>query len=300
MPHTMVDRRTFLARTGVLGLALAAPPGLLARADANPAGDAIEELVRWLRPQLRNLAIETYEGLAAFVAPGDDRFSALQHQRLPGPGGVAAGAGRFTLDTIDGYLPVPDRIWIPTMLRSTRVLGDLPTRLPDEFRRVGLGDAQRLDRALEIVIENDETLPAAIVAALLLNVTATILTPQVLWRRGAISPFTKLSYNQKARVFRDLEATNPKIVTLVRQSGVLPGWLVDELNNLIKYLAMAMLALPANGTYNERQVFDREAGVARERPIGWDLTGYAPGRTVPTEGYPELRGWYQDRTEVEA
>ena len=118
MPHTMVDRRTFLARTGVLGLALAAPPGLLARADANPAGDAIEELVRWLRPQLRNLAIETYEGLAAFVAPGDDRFSALQHQRLPGPGGVAAGAGRFTLDTIDGYLPVPDRIWIPTMLRS--------------------------------------------------------------------------------------------------------------------------------------------------------------------------------------
>ncbi|MBJ7329586.1 MAG: hypothetical protein JHC95_06790 [Solirubrobacteraceae bacterium] len=300
MDSTTVDRRTFLARAGVLGLALSAPPGLLDAARANPTGDAVEALIRWLRPQLRRVSAETHDALAAFSLPGDDRFSRRQHLWRPEPGGVAAGCGPFLMKTIDGYLPVPDRVWIPTLVTSTRVLGNVPAPLPPDLRRLGLADAQRFDRALEIVLTNDETIPASIVIALLLNVTATILTPAVLWRSGGVAPFAKLSYNEKGRVFRDFEGDTPKIVTLLRRSGALDGWLVDALDGLIKYLAMAALALSADGMWSEQSTYDPATKRLSGRPIGWDQTGYLIGRTEPPDGHADLLGYYQDRTEVEA
>lgn len=299
MPTT-VDRRTFLARAGVLGLALSAPPGLLAPpAGANPTGDALEQLVRWLRPQLQALSAETFDALVAFCVPGDDPFSHAQHNASPTPGAVAADAGPFLMDTIDGYLPLPDAIWVPAVLDVTRYLGNTPARLPRELRDVGLAEAQRLDAALKLVIENDETLPASIVIALLLNVTATILTPWALWRRnGRQAPFAKLSYREKARVFRDFERPNPKIILAL--GGRYSGALVNELNNLIKYLTMAMLALPADGTFSEQQVFDPATRTLRARPLGWDLSNYLPGRTDAPDGHDEFLGYYQGRQEVTA
>lgn len=300
MPDAVVDRRTFLARAGVLGLALTAPPGLLAApVQAAPAGDAIEALVRWLRPQLQRLSGETFNGLVAFCTPGDDRYSVAQHLSRPTPGGIAANTGQFLMDTIDGYLPVPDQVWIPLATRATRSLGDVPAPLPAELRQVGLGEAQRLDTALRLVIENDETLPASIVIALLLNVTATILHPAALWRRnGFTAPFPRLSFREKAAVFRDFEREQPKVVLLLR--GTMPGWLLDELNNLIKYLTMAMLALPADGLFSEQSAFDRSTRRPTQRPLGWELAGYLPGRSDAPEGHPEFLGYYQDRTAVEA
>lgn len=300
MSNTVLDRRTFLARAGVLGLALSAPPGLLSAAHANPTGDAIEALVRWLRPELQKLAAETHDALAAFCIPGDDPFSGRQHLARPEPGGVAAGCGPFLMDTIDEYLALPDAVWVPPILQGTRVLGNVPAPLPPELRRVGLGGAQRLDRALKIVIENDETIPAAIVVALLLNVTATILTPAVMWRRGPVSPFAKLSYREKAAVFRDFESRAPKIVILARQSGALDSHVLEALDGLVKYLTMAMLALPSDGMYSEQSTYDRETKRLRSRPIGWDQANYLPGQTVPPDGHPEFLGYYQDRREVEA
>ncbi len=296
----VLDRRTFLARAGVLGLALSAPPGLLSAAHANPTGDAVEALVRWLRPELRSLAAETHDALAAFSLPGDDRFSRRQHLSRPAPGGIATRCGRFLMETIDGYLPVPDRVWVPTLVQSTRVLGDVPAPLPPELRSLGLAEAQRLDRALEIVLTNDETLPASIVTALLLNVTATIQVPAVLWRSGGVAPFAKLSWNEKARVFRDFESPNPKIVVLVRRSGALDGWLVDALDGLITYLAMAMLALSADGHYSEQSQYDRRTKQLQGRPISWDQCGYLANTQVPPDGHPEFLGYYQDRMAVEA
>lgn len=300
MSDPVLDRRTFLARAGVLGLALSAPPGLLSAAQANPAGDAIEALVRWLRPELQKLAAETHDALAAFCIPGDDSFSRRQHLMRDEPGGVAAGCGAFLMDTIDGYLALPDVVWVPPILQGTRALGNVPAPLPPELRQMGLAEAQRLDRALKIVIENDETIPAAIVVALLLNVTATILTPAVLWRSGGIAPFAKLSYREKAAVFRDFESRAPKIVILARQSGALGSHVVEALDGLIRYLTMAMLALPSDGMYSEQSTYDRAAKAVRSRPIGWDQAGYLPGQTVPPDGHPEFLGYYQDRREVEA
>lgn len=299
MPTTL-DRRTFLARAGVLSLALSAPPGLLAPpAHANAAGDALEALVRWLRPQLQALSDETFKALAAFCVPGDDRFSRAQHNATQTPGAIATNTGEFLMDTIDGYLPLPDAIWVPAVLDVTRHLGNTPARLPRELREVGLGEAQRLDRALKLVIENDETIPASIVIALLLNVTATILSPAALWRRnGMNAPFAKLSYREKGRVFQDFEKPNPKIILAL--GGRYSGFLVSELNNLIKYLTMAMLALPADGTYSEQSEFDPQTRTLRRRPLGWDLSDYLPGRADAPDGHDEFLGYYRGIQEVTA
>lgn len=297
---TTLDRRAFLARAGVLSLALSAPPGLLAPpANANVVGDGLEELVRWLRPQLQAVSDETFKALAAFCIPGDDRFSAAQHNATSSPGAIATNTGEFLMDTIDGYLPLPDAVWVPAILDVTRYLGNTPARLPQELRDVGLGEAQRLDAALKLVIENDETLPASIVIALLLNVTATILSPFALWRRnGMHAPFAKLSYHEKARVFRDFERPNPKIILAL--GGRYSGFLVTELNNLIKYLTMAMLALPADGMYSEQSTLDRQTRTLRARPIGWDQSNYLPGRTDPPDGHDEFLGYYRGIQEVTA
>jgi len=117
---------------------------------------------------------------------------------------------------------------------------------------------------------------------------------------GGIAPFAKLSWNEKARVFRDFETQNPKIVVLVRRSGVLDGWLVDALDGLIKYLAMAMLALSADGHYSEQSKFDWRSKRFEGRPVSWDQCGYLADTRVPPDGHPEFLGYYQDRKAVEA
>jgi hypothetical protein len=46
-------------------------------------------------------------------------------------------------------------------------------------------------------------------------------------------------------------------------------------------------------SYGEWGVFDRKTGIAVKRPLGWDLTGYAPGRSTPADGWKELKGYYR-------
>lgn len=50
---------------------------------------------------------DTYNGLAAFVVPGNDRFSRQQGVTRPGPGGVAAQSARVVIETLDSAVPVP-------------------------------------------------------------------------------------------------------------------------------------------------------------------------------------------------
>ena len=42
-------------------------------------------------------------------------------------------------------------------------------------------------------------------------------------------------------------------------------------------------------------MFDRRTRRLRSTPVGWQLTGYRP---AVSDGWDELLGYYQDRTEV--
>lgn len=296
----VTGRRAFLVRAGVLGIAAALPPALAGppavAAAPTATADVIEELMAWLRPQLQRLAFDTFSGVAAFCLPGPDLYSLRQLEVRAEAGGVATKTPQFLMDTIDGYLPLPDSVVVPLLTDGTRQLGSLPTPLPLSLRRVGLSRAQRVDEALTLVLENDEHVPASIVIALLLNVTASVLVPASLFRIGFDSPFARLRYTEKARVFADLEGPEPSLVAALRP--LVGDFLADELRSLIRYLSMAMLALPSDGMYSEQSAFDRATRQLVRRPIGWDQTRYLPGRTRPPDGHPELLGYYQGRTEV--
>jgi hypothetical protein len=89
-----VSRRTFLQRTGLLGLA-AALPGLL----------QVRGLVDEALAQSADLTADTLSGLVAFMFPGDDPYSAAQGVTAPGPGGIAANVVPTFIKNLDNFVP---------------------------------------------------------------------------------------------------------------------------------------------------------------------------------------------------
>lgn len=297
--ETDVDRRTFLARAGVLGLALSTPGGLLAAPARAATDDDIEAVVRWLTPILDNLSRETFDAMVAFCVPGNDHHSIRQGVSRPRPGGVGVGTTSYLLKTFNTYISIPDELWVPVILEGTRRMGAVPTPLPTSLRVVGLNEAQRFDRALKLVIENGSTIPAPIIVTLLLNITATLLVPACLFRRSPYSvPFARLSYREKAVVFRDMESPNPRGLALVGR--ILDYNLRRRLPPLLNFLTNALLAFPSGGLYSEQSTYDPALRRVTKRPIGWDQANYLPGLSEPPDGHAELLGYYQDRREVEA
>lgn len=49
---------------------------------------------------------QSFDGLAAFVVPGNDKFSKHQRLTVPSPGGVDAMAGRVLKETFDAAIPL--------------------------------------------------------------------------------------------------------------------------------------------------------------------------------------------------
>lgn len=91
-----------------------------------------------------------------------------------------------------------------------------------------------------------------------------------------LSPFARLSFADKVEVFRrlesDLEGTESELAFV---TGLLPGF-------------AAFLA------FTEAGVFDSATGTLTGPPLGWQLSHYAG----PSDGWPELRGYYQGRRKV--
>ena len=114
------------------------------------------------------------------------------------------------------------------------------------------------------------TLPASGGVALLLNRYALEVDPAS-GDGDAVSPFARLSFEEKAEVMRLLEAdplwndTEFKFV-----SGILPGF-------------VAFLA------WSEAGVIDPDTRMPQKRPVGWRLAKF----DGPAEGHPEFRGYYR-------
>jgi hypothetical protein len=115
-----------------------------------------------------------------------------------------------------------------------------------------------------------ETLPASGGVAMLLNRYALEVNPAA-GEGNALSPYARLTFEEKAEVMRLFEAdplwddTEFKFV-----SGILPGF--------VGFLA-----------WSEAGVIDPQTRELTETPVGWKLSKY----DGPAEGHPEFRGYYR-------
>jgi hypothetical protein len=58
------------------------------------------------RAQSSDIVVDTFSGLAAFILPGDDPYSAAQGQAASSPGGVGSGAVPALIANLDDYVPL--------------------------------------------------------------------------------------------------------------------------------------------------------------------------------------------------
>lgn len=247
-----MNRRQFLARSGtVTGFALLAsvvPTVLKARGWEDPA-----------YAQNADLVVDTFNGLAAFLLPGDDPYSAMQGESAPGPGGVAAGAAAAFIGDLDRYLPSP----------HLHILG-IAVGVP------GL-DAVPLSAAVANLLD-----------ALALTVNPLALDP--LTPAGvSLSAFSHLTSPEKAKVFQLLES-------LQVPDKALPEPFTAVSGNL-SFIAGIIPAFVAFLASNEQGVFDTATRSLTARPISWQISGYQPDG--PVEGWDELKGYYQGRRKAD-
>lgn len=98
-----VTRRQFLRMGGSAALTaagVAAVPDLLRfMGHLNPA-----------LAQEADITLDTFNGLAAFLWPGDDAYSVAQGESSDRPGAVAANAGFHIAAALDFFVPAPDDV----------------------------------------------------------------------------------------------------------------------------------------------------------------------------------------------
>jgi hypothetical protein len=290
--HSTVGRRAFLARMGLLGAVFGAGALLPRSALASAApGDVFPGLVDTLRLVLAELARDTINGLSVFTLPGSDEYSRAQGTPRSGPGGLEAKTTDFLIDSLDNYVPYPDEIARPIAQAFATALVDTGSPLPG-LDRLPL-EAMRLDEELRLLLENDGTLPLSVAIAGLLNLVATQVNPLAV-NGPFLSPFARLSYADKARAFALLEGPDADLVA--RLDTEFPEPLRDSVSGLLRFVGGALLEFASFGAYNEYAVFDRGTKQLRGQPVGWQLCRYQSHG--PVEGWDELVGYYQGRTEV--
>jgi hypothetical protein len=303
----MIDtysRRAFLARIGVLGAAAGAGTLLPAcgwpvaggSGRSGPSRPAVAAAVPRL---LADLARDTLDGLVAFVVPGSDRYSRAQGTPRTEPGAIDARATDFMIEALDSFVPFPDELARPAATALATGVSGLGIDLPGVERPGdlpgGLLDlvpiADTLDDVLGELLVSDETIPLSLVVALLLNLAATQVDPLAV-SGPFLSPFARLGFAEKAATFALLEGPDADLVAALDTR--LPEPLRASVSGVLRFVAGALLEFPAFATYNEWAVLDPATRQLRATPVGWTLTGYGG----VSDGWDELLGYYQERTEV--
>jgi hypothetical protein len=142
------------------------------------------------------------------------------------------------------------------------------------------------------LLEDGATLPLSLVVAMLLNLVATQVNPLAV-TGSLLSPFARLTFQEKAEVFELIEGTDADLVALL-DTG-LPEPLKGTLSGLLRFVGGALLEFAGFGAYNEFAVFHPVARTVTREPVGWALSGYEG----VSDGWDEFLGYYQGRTEVE-
>jgi hypothetical protein len=286
------NRRTFLWRTGSLGAAatVALYPSIARAAGAlDPLLDDIAA------PALRILARDTVAGLVAFQVPGSDKYSQAQGVTSTRPGGIDAKATDVLLIDLDGFLPVPDTYVHALAASFTTSVSDIPIplNLLGPLAQLGEKFAPQMDDALRSLTQSDTTVPLSLVIALMLNFLATQVRPTSIAGPIPTSPFANLSFDDKAKAFEALEATDAELLATLDSNA--PEPLKDSLSGLLKFVGGALQEFGTYLSYGEWGVFDPKTKTVSKRPVGWDLSNYMPGRTTPADGWNEFLGYFEGR-----
>ncbi|MFJ9389615.1 hypothetical protein ACIRON_12385 [Nocardioides sp. NPDC101246] len=240
---------------------------------------------------LAKLARDTLNGLVVFVVPGQDAYSRAQGTPRAEAGAIEADAAGFLIESLDNFVPFPDQIVAPVASALATGLADVPLPLGD-LPQLPLTQLIQLDDAVRRLLRNDSTIPLSVVVALLLNTLATRVNP--LSTNGVfLSPFARLSFEEKAKAFALLEEGDAALISTIDDQ--LPQPLRGTASGVLEFIAGALLEFSAFGAFSEWSTFDKEKRWVTETPVGWKLAGYDPGGM---NGWDDFKGYYQGREEV--
>ena len=332
------SRRQFMTRTGLVAVATALPSALFAKnASAfivlpKPSSNQVIANV------LHRLVFDTFSGLLAFVAPGNDCYSVAQGGLpLTKPGGALANSleedlvdcelnGNFlALQHLVNTQPILPIDFLRTQIQVlTTALRLNPISLPIS----GIADSELidLDEALDQLLDEGtltpqntgcQTLPpvglsSSLLSSLLLNLVATLVDPSTLTTDpppgcGApVTPFARLSFNDKETVFEELDRFTSN------ENPVLSALLGPSLLGLLSLLGSGLLSAAAMVSYSEASNLDvqrlTETGqvdLDLSRPVsGWDLSNYQKHQRGGVTVYDTVHGWdvfggyWEGRTEA--
>jgi hypothetical protein len=146
-----------------------------------------------------------------------------------------------------------------------------------------------LDQVLAGLVGLNGSVPLSEMVALLLNFLASTVDPAAI-TGTFLSPFSNLTFAQKARVFELLEVDSVSVAQMV--DGNLPEPLKDSLSGLLAFLAGALLEFSAFGSYCEFGAFDPTTRQLTGVPVGWRTSNYLVDTNfVPVEGWDEFQGY---------
>lgn len=282
----MLGRRQFLAQFGVLGAALLLSPAATAAALDPDLADVVDD--RTAADALHLLSRDTYRALAAWVVPGPDAYSRAQGETSPTPGGVEAGAGEFLLYGLDRYVPASDELFRPV---AHALLTGTSATAPGPLPPVPLEALGAVDDELQQVLASDRTVPITLLVAMLLNSLAVQVDSAALAGPFPASPYANLTHGQKTEAFRRLEEDSASIAA--RLDGDLSEPMRSAFSGVLGLLGASLPNFAAFAVYSEFHAFDRATRTARVRPIGWELSNFAPGRRTPPDGWAEFRGYHR-------
>ena len=120
----------------------------------------------WLDPAAAaetDLTVDTFNGLVAFITPGDDEYSVAQGVSTQDPGGIAAGASPKLIDLLDRFLAAPfvtdsNRSTIPASGGVAQLLNNVATQVnpaaahgvfPSSFARLSFTEKSDVFRRLQ-------------------------------------------------------------------------------------------------------------------------------------------------------
>ena len=233
---------------------------------------------------------DTMAGIASFAVPGDDVFSQTQGVVTAGPAGVAAGTPQFLTMVFNQVLLDPTTIMM------------LVERLRPLLEKVIFPDGTDACASIGSAIRQRNTLPLAPVVVALINGLAIEVDPTSAAGAHA-APFPRLSWHEKAKVWRRLEYDLPRQLEppeWTLESPVLRNLAeaIESIAGIIEYVGGVTLPLAAFFAYSETLYHDRERQALTERPVGWDRSNYMPGRLWPADGWDDFKGYYQGRSSV--
>lgn len=291
------DRRNFIVRSGIAATVAAVAPTLALK--SQEADATLLASTGIIKAVLNALTKDTFAGVVAFMLPGNDGHSFSQGEYYWfKEGGLATDADDFMVEGFNTYMAMPDNLTGDALGAIADafddVVGPLPAGVALLLNPLEQWVMKKLEEHIAKLLSQNEHIPLAHVFSLLLNVMASRVNP---WATGLqISPFARLSWSEKAEVFRIFETELPDILANI--ASKLTGEMDEKISGLIRFAAGATLQFAAFGPYSEWQVYDPENRELIARPYGWDMSNYMPDG--PVEGWDEFIGYYQGRTSVDA